>query len=289
MNLKLYCAIAAVIASGAIGMMYITPSAEAASIRWTYLIYHDLLPMWMPHTHDGKGDYDKHQFPKYDYVRVYDDLPTSDDYTSYGTFDAYQACWDAYLTNGNGYRLSNINATQQALYNYCSSEALELRSKLRFHHDMSIIINELKNRITELETDTNEKNTRITGLESKISELVLIEKAHQELVEKFDQKNNTIQNQETTIADLQTAITDLRDKVDKKNNLIDNKNNRIDNLRDELKQSQNLADKRLDRIQNLKDKQDVTNTSIQDLIDMLQADPDKSTDDILDVLNKILQ
>ncbi len=115
--------------------------------------------------------------------------------------------------------------------------------------------------ITKLETDINEKNTRITGLESKIGELVLIEKSHGELLE----------------------------KLDKKNKLIDNKNNRIDNLRDELKQSQNLADKRLDRIQNLKGQLDDNNTTIQDLIDMLQADPNTSTDDILEALKKILQ
>ena len=235
MNVKLYCTIAAVIATGAIGMMYITPSATAEHTTndhdWSKCGGPPALGDYWP----TKGTW-RHPEP----------------YTCDDLDERWPERCAMFLEEGNEFYFTlGSYALPECIGSYYIKWIDGLEAK-------------------------------IIGLESKVSELVLIEKAHEELTEEFDQKNNTIENQETTITDLQTTITNLQDKVD-------NKNNRIDNLREERNQLQNLADKRLDRIHNLKDKQDITNTSIQDLIDMLQADPNTSTTDILEALNKILQ
>ena len=274
MNAKLYCTIAAVIATGVIGTMYTIPSAEAAG--------HFL----------HEKPYDK----IYQYLDQFDqyDNPTTI-YEGYGKVLTTEEWIDFFKLGGFSiplclYSAETYNCTWRgALYwDYCEHHDEHWGSvvhqwygdkynRITEYHfvkycerliDTVLYANELfitnmvqKDMIAKLETDINEKNNRITGLESKIGELILIEKAHGELIEELDQKNK----------------------------LIDNKNKRIDNLREDRRNLEDLAEKRLDKIHNFKGIITETNTSIQDLIDMLEADPNTSTDDILEALRKLLK
>ena len=254
MNIKLYGIVTAVIVTGVIGMMYIMPSAEAAS----HSIY------------DTSAN--KKIFPYLDQFDQYSSKSTV--YEGYGK-DLTTEEWIDFLKHGGFsrplclYSAETYNCTWRgALYwDYCEHHDEhwghvvhqwygDKYNRITEYHfvkycerliDTALYANELftsniiqSDIITKLEADINEKNDRITSLESKADELVLIEK---------------------------NAST-LQEKIDKKNTQLENKNKRINNLQGQIKD----------------------NTSgIRDLIDTLKADPNTSTDDILEALKRLLQ
>ena len=262
MNVKLYGIIAAVIVTGVIGMMYTMPSAEATN----HFIY--------------QPPYDKiyqhlDQFNQYsDKSTVYEgygkDLTTEEwiDFIKLGGFSRplciygvtpykctwYGASYFDYCENLDEHWQSMVywwinnktGAHYESTYHivkYCET----LIDNASYANELFISNMVQKDTITKLEADINEKDDRITGLESKIGELVTIE------------KNASI----------------LQEKIDKKNTQLENKNKRITNLQEERN--------------GLQDKIKDNKAAIRDLIRTLNADPNTSTDDILEALKKLLE
>ncbi len=149
-------------------------------------------------------------------------------------------------------------------------------------------------------TMTKELESMRVALELQVAELresIKIRDQHiQRQYENIESMNNTAHQLITyndelkaIISNLESQNNELNDKVEKKNNAIQNKNDRIEKLQEERNHYKNLAQERLDKIQNLKEERTNTNTSIQNIIDALETDPNQLISNIIQQLKNLLK
>ena len=253
MNIKLYGIVTAVIVTGVIGLMYIMPSAEA-STEHGYSVFRDergydneskiydeygkdfTTEDWIKHLR-GTGYGDNGFRVPICFLISPSENPNDDCYwTDQIVYGKRHFCNGLYTWSYYNFSAYAIDMIEW----YCDKYAWAATKYSSVVEDIYNSKMILENTITRLEADVNEKNDRITGLESKMGELVLLEK---------------------------NAST-LQEKIDKKNTQLENKNKRINNLQGQIKDNK---------------------SGIRDIIDTLKADPNTSTDDILEALKKLLQ